>query len=227
MTETTGELQQLKELVARIEDRKGPPIIESTGASVVTSSPNPIYNVDGSSDDPKIHGDSWKKLFVAVMAKAGAYYPNTCFVSPTSPAHDSHPGFRLGGHMTQNQNGSVNSGTCYLMPLCSWHNSKARDGIPFVPVQSTMVQLTGYLLAEPAALFEARLDGAAEHALVYGTELGEVDFRALDVEDDFGRRELIENASISEEDGKPDIFVRLRRVETDGRTAYEIVDSRV
>lgn len=222
-----NEVQQLKMVIERVERQKGPPIIESTGATVVSSSPNPIYNVDGSSDDPKIHGDSWKKLFVAVMAKAGAFYPNNCFVSPTSPAHDSHPGFRLGGHMTQNQNGSATGGTCYLMPLCSWHNSKARDGVPFVPVQPTMVQLTGYLLAEPAALFAARLDGEAAHALVYGTELDEVDFRGLDEAPELEREKLFENASVSGEDGKPDTYVHLRRIETEGRTAYEIVDRRL
>ena len=223
-----NELQQLKAVIEWVERRDGPPIIESTGAQVVKTSPNPIYNVDGSSDDPKIHGDSWKRLFIAVMAKAGATYPDACFVSPTAPAHDSHPGFRLGGHMTQNPNGTVSGGTCYLMPLCSWHNSKARDGVPFVPIQSTMVQLTGYLLAEPAALFAARLDGTARQALVYGTALGDVDFASLDDDADLmGHTKLFENASISGHDKKPDTYVRLRRIEHDGRTAYEIVESRI
>lgn len=221
-----SEVEQLRMIVEQVE-RKGPPIIESTGATVIPGAPNPIYNVDGSSDDPKIHGDSWKRLFIAVMANAGAAYPNNCFVGPTNPVHDSHPDFRLGGHMTQNPNGSVTGGTCYLMPLCSWHNSKARDGVPFGPIQPTMVQLTGYLLAEPAALFEARLDGEAAHAVIYEADDGEVDFRTSDSAPEPGRRMLFENASILADDGLPANYVRLRRAERNGRTVYEIVGKRV
>lgn len=222
-----SELHQLKVIVERIECPKGKPIIESTGASVVTNVTAPVYNVSGSSSDPHIGGKAWATLFNDTMNAAHAAFPAQCFVGPSAPSGGNHNDYRVGGHMTYNSNNTVTGGTCLLMPLCSWHNSTARNSQAFGPIQSTMVQLTGYQLAEPAALFEARLDGKAAHAIVYETVDGRLTFRTFDEPPEIGRAKLFEDAAVSAADGRPDTYVELRRVEADGRTAYEIVDSRV
>ena len=132
--------------------------VRSTGARIVTFTGD-LYNVDESSDDPSQvpgHvGDSWSGLLVANelggpcnAVTSGDYAP---------PPGSSHPGFDVGGHMTENADGTVTLGTCFLMPLCSWHNHKSRDGVPFALESQTVLKLTGYMQPEPAVTFLLRM----------------------------------------------------------------------
>jgi len=56
------------------------------------------------------------------------------------------------------------------MPLCSWHNNKARDGVKFTHTSTKMLKLTGYMQGEPAATFQARLPSDDRFAIVYFSE---------------------------------------------------------
>ena len=150
--------EQLKQFVARFGDMK----IQSTGATVVNYSGN-LYNVVGSTSDPKIDGQTWKVLLQA-YGISGNCYADT----PVPPGSTTHPAFNVGGHVTQNANGNVpTGGDCYLMPLCSWHNSTARDGQVFQHTQTQMLELSGYMRGEPAATFLARMPGEAPLSLVF------------------------------------------------------------
>ena len=76
----------------------------STSAAVVTY-PAPLYNVIGSTDDPKVPGySSWTSLLQGKGIGVGS--DNHCYVDPQVPDR-SHPGFQVGGHMTPNQDGSA------------------------------------------------------------------------------------------------------------------------
>ncbi|WP_341712966.1 hypothetical protein [Erythrobacter sp.] len=135
--------------------------IESTGATAVNYS-GVLYNVKGSTPDPKIGGLTWKALLER-YGISGACYANT----PTAPSDSSHPDFSVGGHVTPNKDGSVpTGGNCYLMPLCYWHNGKANDEKAFNHSQTAMLQLSGYMTGDLAATFMARMAGAAPLALV-------------------------------------------------------------
>ena len=97
-------------------------------------------------------------------------YPNRpiTLVVPLPPGGTTHPGFSVGGHVTPNADGNVpTGGDCYLMPLCSWHNSTARDGQVFQHTQTQMLELSGYMQGEPAATFLARMPGEAPLSLVF------------------------------------------------------------
>lgn len=139
----------------------------STGSQLVNYS-GVLYNVDGSSDDPKINGESWKGLLISNGINS------SCYVANETPSGNSHPRFSVGGHMTPNQNGKVDIGAdSYLMPLCSWHNSKARDRVPFNLSKTLMLRLSGFMEGELAATFMARLPSEKRHAIIYsgGDEL--------------------------------------------------------
>lgn len=139
----------------------------STGATFVEFA-EPLYNVSGSTPDPEIDGLSWKQLLLSRGITGNCYAD-----APDPGTGTSHPGFRVGGHMTPNSDGSVEiGGVCYLMPLCSWHNSTSRDGVPFDHSQTAMLQLSGYMQSEPAAFFLARFGGAASSALIYLSDDG-------------------------------------------------------
>ncbi|QKG72235.1 hypothetical protein [Erythrobacter mangrovi] len=147
--------------------------IESTGATVVTYS-GVLFNVKGSTPDPKIGGLTWKALLERYSVDGWCYAD-----TPPAPGGSSHPDFSVGGHVTPNEDGSVpTGGTCYLMPLCYWHNGKANDGQPFEHSETRMLQLTGYMTGDLAATFIARMAGAAPLALVYLDETG-LAFRSL------------------------------------------------
>lgn len=140
----------------------------STGATVVNYT-NVLYNVDGSTDDPYVPPyKSWTKVFIGVTGIENA----ECYVTNDPDGRGrSHPVFSKGGHMTINQDGSVESGgKCYLMPLCSGHNNKSRDGIAFEHTNTKMVRLTGYMKGELAATFLLRLPNEHPYALLYYSE---------------------------------------------------------
>jgi hypothetical protein len=122
-----------------------------------------LYNVSGSSADPKIDGLGWRKLLISKGIDGD------CYVTDPLPDEDgtSHPGFDVGGHMTPNADGHVSlGGDSYLMPLCKWHNSTARDGIPFEHDETEMLVLRGYMQGDLALTFAARLPGDDPFRLV-------------------------------------------------------------
>lgn len=152
--------------------------IQSTGADVVEYLPG-LYNVSGSTGDPERipghFGKSWKQLLIQM----GIGATSECYVSePAVGAGTTHPRFTVGGHMTPNSNGSVTDGTCYLMPLCAWHNTSRRNGILFSHASTKMLRLTGYMEGELAATFQLRLFNSAPYALLYYSA-GEWDYRNL------------------------------------------------
>ncbi len=89
-----------------------------------------------------------------------------CYV--TNPGGEgSHPNFCVGGHMTIHADGGVVDNTCYLMPLCSWHNNTARDGVAFDHAETRMLQLTGYDPGELRVTFELRLPSNQPYAVLF------------------------------------------------------------
>lgn len=146
--------------------------IESTGATVVNFSGG-LYNVTGSTKDPKkVHpheGEAWKQLLISLKVAA----ENSKCYADTPVGEKTHPAFAVGGHMTTAQNGIVaKGGTCYLMPLCSWHNSTSKDGIKFTHTHTQMLQLSGYNEGELAATFQLRLPSEQPYALLYHSAQG-------------------------------------------------------
>lgn len=139
--------------------------IESTGATV-TSYAGVLYNVDGSTPDPKIGGFTWKQLLINYGIN------NNCYVT-NAGASGSHPAFNVGGHMTVNSNGSVaRGGTCYLMPLCYFHNSTSQNGTPFTHALTTMLLLSGYMQGDLAVTFAARMPSDSPFSIVYLSDKG-------------------------------------------------------
>nr|WP_315152798.1 hypothetical protein [uncultured Flavobacterium sp.] len=158
--EEIKDLERIKTFVDTLQNYR----VESTGAAVVTVNAN-LYNVDGSTYDPKKipghEGDSWKKLLIDNGIN------HNCYV--TNPnAGGVHPEFTVGGHVTTNADGQVDDGgTCYLMPECAWHNNKARDGVQFTHTETQMLRLTGYNLGELPVTFKLRLPSDEPFAVLY------------------------------------------------------------
>ena len=83
--------------------------------------------------------------------------------------------------MTPDAEGDVPiGGDCYLMPLCSWHNNKARDRQVFEHTQTKMLELSGYMQGEAAATFLARMPGETPLSLVF---LGDEGLSYRNIED--------------------------------------------
>lgn len=140
--------------------------VESTGAAPVDYS-GVLYNVIGSTPDPKKvpghYGEAWKQLLISYGIPATA----PCYVT-NAGAEGSHHDFSVGGHMTVNSDGSVpTGGTCYLMPLCYWHNGKKNDGVAFSHTLERVLQLSGYMQGELAATFQLRLPSPEPYAVLY------------------------------------------------------------
>lgn len=140
----------------------------STGAEVVDFT-GALYNVTGSTKDPKAvdghKGTSWKKL----LNEFEDFSEATCYVTDPMPDDTSnHPEFSVGGHMTPNSSGNVESGeVTYLMPLCKWHNSTARDGIAFNHDETRMLKLTGFMEGDSAITFALRHANEHIYTLLY------------------------------------------------------------
>ena len=141
--------------------------LKSTGANIISYS-GVIYNVDGSSDDPhQIPGSigyNWKKLLIQYGIGTGL--DDKCYVSNPLPNKKStHPNFSVGGHMTEIPNGKVpKGGISYLMPLCKWHNSTARNSVAFSLNNDLILELSGYMESESPAMFALRLPSDKPYA---------------------------------------------------------------
>ncbi len=189
----------------------------STGANVVEFS-DVLYNVDGSSDDPNINGLSWKQLLIENGVDGNCYVTNI-----VPPSGTSHPRFSVGGHMTVNSDGSVAAGgTCYLMPLCSWHNSKSRDGMTFTHDENSMIKLAGYMEGEPSVTFMARLPSDDKYSIVPLSD-GTTDTKKLSGAWHGNQKNLLLRNFATE--GRPQHFVLFKRLEKNGKVYHVVEDA--
>lgn len=202
-----------RELLAKFVDRWGQVELYSTGSQRINY-PSVLYNVDGSSDDPNINGESWKSLLIL----NGINSP--CYVTNETPEGNSHPGFNVGGHMTPNSDGRVEFGAdSYLMPLCSWHNNKARDGEPFSHTNTLMLKLSGFMEGELAATFMSRLPSDKRHSIIYS---GSDTLLCKDLSEPEAK--AAEDGQISEDvlSCHPQDFILMERVIHDAQPRYRI-----
>lgn len=199
-------------------------IIQSTSATVVTYAGD-LYNVIGSTDDPKIDGASWKQLLIDKGIGTGAN--DHCYVTSPLPApteKTTHPEFNVGGHMTINSDGSVPAGgTCYLMPLCKWHNSASRT-MAFSHSLTTILKLSGYMQAELAATFLARMPSSAPYTLVgvNGSNVFTADVDGLDTVSAWKGQQ---DASIG--GSFPEHYILFRQIREGDKVSYIIEDTRL
>ena len=155
--------EEQRELLRDFVDRFGGATIRSTAAFTINYG-DVLYNVDGSTIDPKINGLTWKRL----LETNGI--DGNCYVTNETPARNSHPNFDVGGHMTPNPDGQVPVGAdSYLMPLCHWHNNPARNGVAFTHDKTFMLKLTGFMQSEIAATFLARMPSEEANAVVFSS----------------------------------------------------------
>lgn len=209
--------------------RDGKLIIESTSAIMVKGVKNPLYNVSKSSNDPRPGGTSWVDLFYITMDKASGTYSKKCFVDPKTVKNGppntggNHDDPEVGGHMTNNADNSVSHGTCFLMPLCKWHNHYKRNHLAYTPIQNTMVQLGGYMPGEPAALFAATLDAVAPYVIVH-SEDGGFGYMPLADEPRGGPQVLLEREFEKTDNMHPASYIALRRTKHEDRFVYEIAE---
>lgn len=208
------EAQLLIDFVQKHEGMK----LLSTRAEVVEFA-GVLYNVDGSSDDPEIDGYNWRSL----LRERGI--DRDCYVTNIQPLGEtSHANFSVGGHMTVNRDGSVPfGGECFLMPLCSWHNSKARDHMAFEHTETRMLKLFGYLEKEPRATFSARMASDEEFALVALADSGGAGLISPPRLGNQPLKLLDGIAGLKE----PEFFVLLRQNQEDGQTFYRIEDAKL
>lgn len=141
----------------------------STNATVVDVL-GVVYNVKGSTHDPKIGGKSWKQLLISYGIDHDCYVTNQ-----NPPTGTSHSNFSVGGHVTDNSGGIVADGDItYLMPLCYWHNSTKRDGKKFTHTEIKMLELEGFMQGDTSATFMARLSDKSKMTsrIIFETEVG-------------------------------------------------------
>ncbi|MGB0907579.1 MAG: hypothetical protein ACPGVT_08800 [Maricaulaceae bacterium] len=147
----------------------------STSATVVDIIPD-VYNVSGSTKDPKIGGKSWKQLLISHGINDDCYVTNQ-----NPPSGTSHNDFSVGGHVTDKANGIVQDGDItYLMPLCYWHNSTSRDGNNFNHTKTKMLELDGFMQGDTAPTFMARMSNGRDESsrIIFETDEG-WDFKKL------------------------------------------------
>jgi len=158
--------EKIRDWIGKLEGPK----LYSTDSAIINFD-GILYNVSGSTEDPPevvaCPGCSWKELLVksADLAKARCYVGNS-----DAPEKSSHNNFSVGGHMTPNKDGHVDVGAdSFLMPLCSWHNSTARNGVPFQVSNRRLLRLKGYMLGESFVTFAARSPARSErkYGLIY------------------------------------------------------------
>lgn len=147
--------------------------IQSTGARVTEYS-GVLYNVSGSTDDPKSISGLIDSSWLGVLRNYGIK-DEACYVTSPLPEKNkgkSHPLDIVGGHMTEIKSGKVPYGShSYLMPLCKWHNNPARNTLPFEHEKTTMVKLTGYMQGELAQSFLLRMPSEIPMAMLYYNDL--------------------------------------------------------
>lgn len=200
--------QALRDFAIRYRDIE----LLSTGARVVHYE-DVLYNVQGSTRDPDIDGENWKKLLISYGIGGDCY----ATAPPPDREGTTHPRFMVGGHITPNADGRVPlGGICYLMPLCKWHNSTSRNGKPFEHEETEMLELSGFMEGDIAATFAARMPGDAAFRLV-SVEGEALTARAIDEP----QLHLL-NAGAA----LPASYLVFRRVEEGGGVRFMIEDAR-
>lgn len=142
--------------------------------------------------------------------------------NPT-PDGNTHPQFNVGGHMTPDPEGYVAYGAdSYLMPLCSWHNQKNRDGVDFKLRNSLVLRLSGYMMGEVAASFTARLP-AKERFAIINTDDDEIKSINLSDKDE----KNVEKGRLRESGLRydPEKFVLIERIHQDTDYRYFLRDT--
>ena len=210
----TSEIQ--RELLRDFVRRFGGTTIKSTGA-ITTNYSDVLYNVDGSTPDPKINGLTWKKL-LELNGIGGS-----CYVANDTPEGNSHPNFDVGGHMTPNPDGQVPVGAdSYLMPLCYWHNNPARNGVAFTHEKTFMLKLSGFMQNEIPATFMARMPSEETHALVFASDQTIANVNLSDTQLDA----LIHNAPPEELVNQPvGDYLVLKRQGSDPDSEYAVMET--
>ena len=120
--------------------------------------------------------------------------------------------------MTTDPQNHVVDGTCFLVPLCKWHNNNY-DTQPFTMRSKSMVILYGYMQADTAATFLARLGGGAPFAMVYLSDEGPRHLYLAEPPASTTGALLPSGVSSA---GVPGDHVLLRREVRDGRLVYLI-----
>ena len=94
-----------------------------------------------------------------------------CYVTnqkPKKPNTSHDKGTWLGGHMALTKDGKIEpGGTSYLMPLCAWHNSTARDEKKFEHRKIKMLELGGYMEGQNAFTFHMRRRDLGEFRILH------------------------------------------------------------
>lgn len=191
-------------------------MIFSTSATVVHIAQD-VYNVTGSSKDPKIGGKSWKRLLKDNGITGPCYVTNQ---KPDRPDTSHQKGSWLGGHMALTKDGKIApGGDSYLMPLCSWHNSTKRNKKNFAHTRIKMLELGGYMEGQNAFTFHIRRKDLGEHRIAVKGEQG-WEVMSTDALDGKSLVEMTERLSIPEK--SPFIILSLapsaeRLIVTDAR----------
>ena len=118
--------------------------------------------------------------------------------------------------MTKNSSGTVpTGGSCYLMPLCYWHNSTGLNGVAFTIKKNTkMLKLSGYMQGELALTFKVRLPSALPFALIYNKD-GIWDYQDLTADQAENLTSEIQTAQASQ-------HILIERVQGEDRTTYAV-----
>ena len=158
------EIDVVRKFVAQYRGK----MILSTGAQVIDF-PGDLYNVTGSTKDPKAVRDYKGLAWKALLKKYPEFTAVNCYVTnPLPTKSSSHPGFNVGGHMTPNPSGVVQYGAeSYLIPLCKWHNSTRRNGVAFSHSNTKVLKLTGYMQGDAAITFALRMDNDNKHTILF------------------------------------------------------------
>ena len=207
--------QALSEFYTRHRDTE----LFSTGLRVVDYA-GFLYNIEGSSPDPRIDRLMWKQLLIRNGIEEDCYVTD-----PLPDGETSHADFSVGGHMTPSDIGHVEpGGICYLMPLCHWHNNPARNRTPFEHTATRMLELSGYMEGDLAATFEARRPGGPQYRLV-SVEGDALTSRAIE-------EPMVTISNVHRDTGVtnpalPSTYLRFRRVEEGGEVRFVIDDARL
>lgn len=212
-------LELIREFIAKLKSDG----LGTTGATVKTITAD-LYNVEGSTDDPKKvpdhENESWKNLLISLVPEITV--DSKCYV--TNGGEGSHDNFSLGGHMTKESNGGVINKTCYLMPLCYWHNNPARDGDKFEHTKTEMLELTGYMEGELNVTFELRLPSDQPFAVLFCHE-NEWKFKNITHSEADSLKERVFDHFSPTESIEYYVLIERKKIDTTTTTMHQVVTS--
>lgn len=188
--------------------------LESTFSQVVEVQED-LYNVRGSTPDPKIDGLAWKRLLIhhGIDAKE-------CYVTHPPTTGKTHPAFSVGGHMTSNADGIVPVGEeSYLMPLCHGHNQPSNHD-RFRHRETRMLKLHGFMQTDVAITFIARMNKNSDFIII--RKVGD---QLWDIAPPRETSAEMKNQALRES-GKPYVLFR-KVISQDGQTRFEIESAKI